>query len=480
MAQLLSSLAFAGARDSTGAPVSSGVAWFFEVGGGTTQALVYGNEAGTTILTQPVVLDAGGRAVVYTIEPVRLLIQDSTGADVADHDQANVTRAESVQVDNAGFTDGYLNGVLDSIALSTGGDDAMYQESSGATARTIKAKFAEAYISVKDFGAKGDGLAVDTTAVQAAINRAGFLGGGVVYFPPGTYLVDQMLSVGSAAVVLRGTGQSSSIVKMTSATLDTVSFTANGGGVRSMRFTTSSASSAKSIKAAALTGFTIDDVKVDGSATGVNLTSVVSCFIGGNSVIGGTTQAVSATACVTLTILGCQLTGGAGLVCSNNTNVNVFGSGAASLTFDTLGSYYVVIGCSITPNFTGATQPSNFYQYGNGAEGQTIIVATGATATAPDLSFGSEITISASSGGAGTATVPFPTKLPPTARKGYAVTMRFVNAAGGAVTWALDPLYKLAGGAAPAGTDGTTTMVLFQWEGAGTKLREVARANSTT
>ena len=42
--------------------------------------------------------------------------------------------------------------------------------------------------SVRDFGAKGDGITLDTTAIQAAIDRCTELGGGTVYFPVGTYL----------------------------------------------------------------------------------------------------------------------------------------------------------------------------------------------------------------------------------------------------------------------------------------------------
>jgi polygalacturonase len=45
--------------------------------------------------------------------------------------------------------------------------------------------------NVKDFGAKGDGAADDTPAIQKAINAAAAKpGGGNVVFPEGTYLLD--------------------------------------------------------------------------------------------------------------------------------------------------------------------------------------------------------------------------------------------------------------------------------------------------
>ncbi|MBO4475265.1 MAG: right-handed parallel beta-helix repeat-containing protein [Bacteroidales bacterium] len=43
-------------------------------------------------------------------------------------------------------------------------------------------------VSVRDFGARGDGVTLDTEAVQAAIDHAASLGGGVVCVPEGTYL----------------------------------------------------------------------------------------------------------------------------------------------------------------------------------------------------------------------------------------------------------------------------------------------------
>jgi len=62
-------------------------------------------------------------------------------------------------------------------------------------------------LSVRDFGAKGDGQADDTAAFQKALDAAGKAGGGIVYAPRGNYFFAGHLNV-PTAVTLKGIWES--------------------------------------------------------------------------------------------------------------------------------------------------------------------------------------------------------------------------------------------------------------------------------
>lgn len=55
-------------------------------------------------------------------------------------------------------------------------------------AASFNASAANIFYNIRDFGAQGDGIRLDTKAINDAIDAASAAGGGTVYFPSGTYL----------------------------------------------------------------------------------------------------------------------------------------------------------------------------------------------------------------------------------------------------------------------------------------------------
>lgn len=66
--------------------------------------------------------------------------------------------------------------------------------------------------NVKSYGAQGDGITDDKAAIQLAINAASVTGG-VVYFPPGTYMVSGEIDITASNVSLVGSGAGATVIK---------------------------------------------------------------------------------------------------------------------------------------------------------------------------------------------------------------------------------------------------------------------------
>lgn len=106
-----------------------------------------------------------------------------------------------------------INGYGDVLNLSAASvAAAVYQPAgtAGAVATTVQSKLRES-VSVKDFGAVGDGVVNDTAAIQAAINSMP-AAGGKVFFPSGTYLVNTGITL-KTRVTLEGAERNSTVIK---------------------------------------------------------------------------------------------------------------------------------------------------------------------------------------------------------------------------------------------------------------------------
>ncbi|MBW8837881.1 MAG: hypothetical protein JF605_23335, partial [Burkholderia sp.] len=84
--------------------------------------------------------------------------------------------------DGSGVADATTIGQLASTSGGTGAGLVGYKQAlTGSVARTVAAKASE-LVSVKDFGALGDGATDDAAAIRLAVTAAGILGW-TVYFP---------------------------------------------------------------------------------------------------------------------------------------------------------------------------------------------------------------------------------------------------------------------------------------------------------
>lgn len=189
---------YAYAQDANGTPMS-GAKLFFYVAGTSTPATTWSNVARTTANANPVVADSAGRFPSVYLDPAvayKSVLQTASGVQIWTADPVNEPEApqEVVELADLSYT----------VPMT------------GAVPRGVIAKLAD-FVSVKDFGAKGDGTTDDTLAFQRAADASPF-----VFVPPGSYRITQV-TFNTAAMRLMGCGRGVSILKLyTSSTQNAV------------------------------------------------------------------------------------------------------------------------------------------------------------------------------------------------------------------------------------------------------------------
>jgi len=163
--------------DANGEPLVGGKLYSY-IAGTTTPLSTYTDSTGTTSNTNPVILDARGEAGVWLADDAFYKLALYTSNDVL------VWTVDQIA----------SNTTLATLAASGGSALVGYLPSgTGAVATTVQTKLRES-VSVRDFGAIGDGVADDTAAIQAAANYAASING-TLYADSGTYKITSTVTI---------------------------------------------------------------------------------------------------------------------------------------------------------------------------------------------------------------------------------------------------------------------------------------------
>ena len=138
-----------------GNPLAGGKLYTYAAGTSTPKA-TYTDAAGTIANTNPIVLNARGEATVYWNGSYKVTLTDAASATIYTQDNYQDMGAA----------------ITTALAASSGSSLVGFlQSGSSPAARTAQAKMQD-FVSVKDFGAVGDGTTDDTTALTNFWNSA--------------------------------------------------------------------------------------------------------------------------------------------------------------------------------------------------------------------------------------------------------------------------------------------------------------------
>jgi hypothetical protein len=228
--------------DNSGNVLTGGKIETYEAGT-TTNAVTYTNPIGSTANSNPIIADASGRLSneiwLLVGTSYKFVLKDANNVLIATYDNipstpqppivndaSSISYEQGYTVTAGAFTVGatYLItsvGTTNFVAIGAAANaigvlfTATGVGSGNGTAqysRTVQAKLRDT-VNVKDFGAVGDGVTDDATAIQAAINAMASVGGGVVNLTEGTFIIGATLLM-KDGVSLQGEGRAVTIIKL--------------------------------------------------------------------------------------------------------------------------------------------------------------------------------------------------------------------------------------------------------------------------
>lgn len=525
------------------APLASGIAGAaggsaeFYVRGTSTTATVY-SDANLTAAATTHTLDSNGGIVRYVNASVDVIVRNSANSQVRAFTWEDY--AANIEVRNAGWTGVTTGGgsgaggrtnldvILSSLYTSLGALDGKVLLSTGASAN-IKDVIASTgvffNVQAPSYGALGNGTNDDTAEITAACNAARDAGGGIVYFPEGTYIVTSAINPG-AGVMLLGAGRNASIIQ--TAVNNAFQVQQNDCTIMNLGFTkdtTGRAGAHIGHNTLVLTGLSIVNCKFTGAnfpAVSLCATAarIVNCEFNVTEAGGGvvTSAVTSSTGCVidmvgnrvlvtsvhTGTLIGvdnaahrANFTGGSiSYVQAGNPASSIFTFGGAgkgilssALIDIATGGGTVVLGGTdtVTVGLQVNASGGTFSLTAAGVAGMEAgsRLPSGTTIAVPSLSRmlrtvhqtinGVAVTIDPAFGcnevtQSGGAAFAFNTSAPTTGVAAY-MTITYKNSSGGAITPTFDSNFKT--GTIDSVANGNTTVYFFLWSPAFSKFLQI-------
>lgn len=352
--------------------------------GTSTPASYYTDFEGLTapIVGTNIALDSRGGGVFYVNELVKVTCKSALGVTIREFIAGDEATCLDVRSDS--FTGTHyqtaavaagnpitLKALLDKWDDSAGADDWKVRVA-GADV-TLQAAFAalqgQRRFVVTAYGAVGDGVTNDTSAINAALSAANAAGGGVVFFPPGNFVCT--LVTAFSTVSIEGSGPALTTISMQTGASSFING-AMAAVVRGIRFTFLGATS---------------------SGIYINATSIVSgqayliedcAFVkkgptGGNAVIrfnAATAHSAVVSRC------DIELEGASyGISCGSHCSMRISGTrvtvpdagGAGAFAFVSNGADLHAVGCTLDFSAVAAGNPLAFYD--GGGAGTTLAVA---------------------------------------------------------------------------------------------------------
>ena len=206
--------AFAG---TDGLPLENGYIWIGTVNLNpqVNPIAVYWDAALTIPAAQPIRTLNGYPA--YQGTPARLYVNSDYSIQVLNSKGSLVYSAPAA-------TERYSD-----VVISINAQSVVYDPPFSGSAQTnVEAKLAQ-YVSVKDFGAVGDGITDDTTAIQAAIAASKAL-----YWPTGTYNLSSSITLSGNSIAWFGDGYENSVINLTGSA--SITFTGNRNTFSELNF----------------------------------------------------------------------------------------------------------------------------------------------------------------------------------------------------------------------------------------------------